>query len=136
MIVVVLGVIGRISGGGDGAKTSQSGVSSSETKEVAIPDIEVSAETYYADYDANEVSADSKYKDKQIKITGTVAGVRKSFGSVYVDLESSNPYLQVYCELKDEADAASVSKGSRISLVGMGGGKPLLPTVDDCVIVR
>ena len=55
---------------------------------------------------------------------------------MYVDLESSNPYLQVYCELKDEADAASVSKGSRISLVGMGGGKPLLPTVDDCVIVR
>lgn len=135
-VVVVLGVIGQLSGGGNGSTSSASAGSATEKKEVATPDLEVTAEAYYADYDANEVAADASYKGKLIQITGTVSGVRKTFGSVYVDLETSNPYLQVYCQLKDEADAASISKGSRISLVGTGGGKPLVPTVDDCVIVK
>lgn len=135
-VMVVLGVIGRLSGGSESAATAEvkNGTTSSSQAPNASAEVEVSSETYFSDYEGNELSADARYKDKLIKITGTVSGVRKTFGTVYVDLETTNQFMQVYCSMKNESDAASVSKGSVISLIGVGGGKTIMPTVDDCVI--
>jgi hypothetical protein len=137
-VVVALGVIGRLSGGDETTVTAEdkSGSASTSPAKMTTPtaDVEVSAETYFSDYEGNELAADAKYKDKVIKITGKVNGVRKTLGTVYIDLESSNQFLQVYCSMKDESEAASVSKGSLVTLIGVGGGKTLTPTVDDCVL--
>lgn len=100
-------------------------------------EIVVSPQVYYDDYDGNEVAADAKYKGKVIELTGEVEDVSKSLGSVYVNIKvPSDPtgLLGIRCELENESDAATISKGSIITLVGEGSGKLMFPRLSDCVI--
>jgi hypothetical protein len=136
-VVVVLIALGR-AGGGKGTESSAASTASetSQASEQAKPEVSVTASDYYDEYESNEVAADNKYKGKLLQITGRVSGVRKTLGSVYIDLESSNPYLFVACEMSDESAAASVSKGSQVTIIGSGAGKVVYPQLEDCQLAK
>ncbi|MBK6290135.1 MAG: hypothetical protein IPF59_00050 [Ignavibacteria bacterium] len=138
--VVVIGIASQ-SGKKDSAtgeataQISTSGSSSTASekpREVAA--IKVSAKEYYEAYDGNEVAADGKFKDKIIEISGEVESVEKTLGTVYVALKGADMFGQVRCALEDESGAASISKGSVVTLVGTGDGKMGFPNVTDCKI--
>lgn len=90
--------------------------------------ISVSAENLYHDYEANEISADMKYKNKTVQITGTIRIIGKSGDSPYINLATGNFTHQVIVFFpKGTYDTllASYSQGSRIEVTGICKGKLL-----------
>ncbi|OJX60034.1 MAG: hypothetical protein BGO89_07775 [Candidatus Kapaibacterium thiocyanatum] len=100
------------------------------------PVLAVTATALYEAYDANEVSADAQYKGKKLEVSGKVKDVEKTFGMIYVNLEGDDMFGQVTCKLENETEAASMTKGQKIVLLGVGDGKAGFPRVTDCRIKK
>lgn len=94
-------------------------------------DMMVDAGTYAADYGANEIAADNKYKGKAFLITGKVESINKDFtGDGYLTLSAAGSLMGVQARLTSEATqaAASISKGALAYLV-CGSGMKIGPMV-------
>lgn len=137
--VIAIGIIAGVSGRGKKESQASSAPGSTERpveaeKPKETPALAVTAIALYEAYDANEVSADAKYKGKKLAVTGEVKDVEKTFGNVYVNLTGNEFLGQVTCKLESEADAAKLTKGQTVTLVGTGDGKTGFPRVVDCVL--
>jgi len=84
--------------------------------------IEVTAQELWADYKANQVAADLKYKDQTLKVTGTVIEIGKGFlDTPYVKLLGGSTYIEslmgVQCmfDRKYEPELAQLTKGQKES---------------------
>ena len=133
LALIALGALSRMGGGG---VTAVSSGSPSIEQEVKKPELVVTATAYFNDYEGNEVAADEKYKGKLIEISGTVAEVRKTIGSYFIDLESPNQFLQIACEMASQDGLASVAQGSTITIIGQGAGKVISPQLHECQIKK
>ena len=85
--------------------------------------IEVRAAQLYAEYKANEIAADQKYKDKMLKVTGVVSTIGKDIlGSPYVVLTGGGEYevWGVQCTFSSayEPQLAKLTKGQQVSVTG------------------
>ncbi len=138
--VVVIGIIGSMAGGKKETASAESpaAVPSAATTEKPKeePVLAVTATALYEAYDANEVSADAQYKGKKLEVSGKVKDVEKTFGMIYVNLEGDDMFGQVTCKLENETEAASMTKGQKIVLLGVGDGKAGFPRVTDCRIKK
>lgn len=95
------------------------------------PAIEVTARALFAEYEANEVAADMKFKGKQLAVTGTVASINKDFkGDVWVGLATENEFMPVHAEGFSPNQVADLKKGQKIKITctgkGMIVGSPML----------
>lgn len=102
-------------------------------RETAMP---VSAATLFADYQANEVSADDSYKGRLLLVSGTVSGIDKDFtGDIVVRFATSNQFMPVDATLRssEKGSAARLSKGSSITLTCKGSGMVIgRPQLSSC----
>lgn len=136
--IVVIAIIGSMAGGKkESAASSVSGstersADAEKTKEA--PPMAVTAKDLHDAYESNEVSADSRYKGKRLAVTGEIDGVDKVLGTVSVNLKADEYFKRVRCKLKNESDAASLTKGQTVTLIGVGDGKTIFPEVEDCVL--
>jgi hypothetical protein len=99
--------------------------------------IQVTATEYDKKYHDNEVAADNIYKDKKVAITGVVESINKDIlDDVYIQLTGGEEIsMGVQCHLTDAQKAATVKKGSEITIVGTGGGMmATIPQLKDGVI--
>ena len=92
--------------------------------------VQVSGATLWADYQANEVAADDKYKGKRLLVSGSVAGIDKSGltgESVILKLATANQFMPISAEMQDEekSKAAKLSKGDSVKLLCSGNGMTL-----------
>lgn len=90
-----------------------------------VETVVISALDLYNAYDSNEVSADQKYRDKQLEVTGKVKDIGKDiFDKIYVTLDVGAGIGSVYISFeKGQDDAiAALSKGQNLTVVGKGGG--------------
>jgi len=101
------------------------------------PSIDVSPYRLYADYHRNEVSADSMYKGRTLKLTGAVESINKNaFDEIYVVLADGNEFSGVQAKLQptEAPKAAQLSRGEEVTLVCKGAtmivGTPML---EDCI---
>lgn len=97
----------------------------------------VSANQIHADYEANEIAADAKYKDKVITVTGTVDSIGKDvMDTMYVTLETSNMFNQVQCFFPDSnaGDLATIAKGNSMRIKGLCEGKFVNVLLKGCTI--
>jgi hypothetical protein len=79
-------------------KTSVRGGDSLLTAEEALRltgiDLKATAEQYDADFAANEIAADQKYKGKKILLTGVIESINKDFkGNAQIILKANNPSI-------------------------------------------
>ena len=94
-----------------------------------------------ADYEANEIAADVKYKDKTIKILGTVGTIGKDvLDTPYVTFRADNPYaivgiVQCMFDTSAESQLANIKKGQSITLKGRVQGKVANILIRDCSII-
>jgi len=147
---IVLGIIGNLAGGGKGSGSgsnatsshsvspsssgSSSDSASSGSSEPAA--ISVSASELTSAYNANEVSADDKYKDKVLSVSGTVDSIGKDITDTpYVTLQASGDFLGVQCMFDDQykGELAKLQKGQHVTLRGTCKGKSLNVLLADCV---
>ena len=85
----------------------------------------ITALDLYNAYDENEVSADLKYRDKQLEVTGKVKDIGKDiFDKIYVTLDVGAVIGSVYLSFEkgQEDKIAGLKKGQSLTVVGKGGG--------------
>lgn len=102
---------------------------------VAPSIIDISAEQLYADYAANEVLADSKYKGQWLHVTGTVVEIGKDIADdPYVTLFGENRYATVHAWFKKSMNGrlSELRKGEQIALTCVGKGRLIGDAIIDC----
>ena len=104
----------------------------------AAPDINVSAEQLRRDYDGNEVSADEKYRNKMLVVTGIVTAVKKDpFGKPYVMLATGSMFESVHARFATDraSDLRSFLRGDKVIMRCVGNNVVLgSPQLKDCVL--
>jgi hypothetical protein len=102
-------------------------------KTVPVP---VTATQLFSDYQANEVSADEKYKGKTLLVSGSVSDIKKDFtDNVIVHLRTANQFMPVDARLEDaeKGKASQLSKGGSVTLRCAGNGMVIgRPQLRDC----
>lgn len=96
-------------------------------------DFEVTSQQIYKEYQDNEVGADAKYKDKRIKVTGTIISFDKSMGVNYCYLGSPGDLIgEVRCAMSADfsKQAGNYQKGQTISVEGKCIGKSFTGVVN------
>lgn len=118
-------------------RTNDSNVTSEERESY---DISVSADMLFRDYHENEVAADNLYKNKRIKITGTIAEIRKDFmDNEIIDLQTDNQFMDIHCEMKkSESDrVVNLRKDSQITLIGKCKGMTIgFVQLENCIFAN
>jgi hypothetical protein len=116
------------------AKRAAKGKAARE-KEVASA-VKIGSVTLAKEYDANEVKADNRYKDKDLIVSGRVVGIEKDFlDNIVVHMKGKNMFLPVQATMKDtEKDrAANLDKGDQVTVFCRGAGAILnAPLLKDC----
>ena len=135
IIVVGIGIAGVSGRKSDSDSSSREGGATQNAGVSALP---VSARQLFDDYDANEVSADRKYKGAILSVTGTVQSIDKDFlDNVVVRLETTNQFMGVNAYLlESEIDSAgALKKGQSVSLTCKGEGRVAgSPVLRECVL--
>ncbi len=102
--------------------------SEQETQQVksSEPESSLTAPQLYADYDANEVAADNRYKGKVVVVNGIVEDIGKDLlDNAYIMLFSGDMMFGVQCFFaeSEEHSFGSLSKGQQVSIKGRVEGK-------------
>lgn len=140
--ILALVIIGSIFGN----KDSTPGTSSSSTTEisspsVAQPDYLVSPQQIVAEYDANEIAADNKYKGKIVRITARVEDIGKDImDSPYITFSDNQQFstrgVQCYFKKSEAAKLADVRKGQQVTIQGKVDGLLMNVFVKDSIFVN
>lgn len=106
----------------------------------------VTAVDLAAAYDANEIAADSRFKDKVFIVTGVVDDIGTDIiGNPYVTLRTKEYgsgsgvwAADVQCIFAEEAKGqlAGLQKGQHVVLKGQVGGKIINIAVENCTLAR
>ncbi len=100
--------------------------------------IKIDAEKLWEEYDNNEVLADSKYKNKQLQVTGIVARIQNDLfdGNPYIVLEgySGATMMGVQCDFDNsyEPRISKLKKGEEITVTGINKGNFINILLKDC----
>jgi hypothetical protein len=137
---VVVALIGFAAAGGNSSSSSQhQAPPPAIPPEAETPPTDVTARALWEAYDANEVSADDKFKGKKLLVAGTINSIDKDFTDhIVVRLAGGkNHYTSVDAFIRDadKEKAAELRKGQDISLLCIGDGKTLRsPILKPCMI--
>lgn len=101
-----------------------------------VPAVPVSAGELFSEYQANEISADDRYKGKVLLVSGTLAGIDKDFlDRPVLRLKTANEFMPVDAKLdeSEKGKAGRLSKGTAVKLRCEGAGSVIgRPQLDDC----
>jgi hypothetical protein len=98
-------------------------------------DVQIDAVTLYNDFAKNETSANTKYLDKIIEVTGKVDDVQNTNGALVITLNADQMMGGISCKMFDSTNN-SLKKGDKIIIKGKCAG--LLSDVNlvDCVLIK
>lgn len=139
ILIVLFIVIG--SSGSDSTSSTTQTTNTTTQREVVPPEpmIKVTASQLAREYNANGVSADAKYKDKRIEISGTIKSIsRDILDDAYVSLAGdSSSFSDVQCMFTkaDEGVLVNLSEGNQIVVQGEVSSMLLNVIVRDCKVI-
>ena len=126
IVIIIFIIIGSLIVQSSGSQTT---TTSSNTVTAPVQSsIKVTANQLMSDYTANEVSADAKYKNNLVQVSGIVDSIGKDIiDTPYITLKAGSEYsisvVQCMFAKSDESALATVSKGEQMTLVGQVTGK-------------
>jgi hypothetical protein len=101
------------------------------------PEMRVSARQLYADYEANGVAADEKYKGKVLQVTGVINDIdRDIMDNIYVTLKGDQYFGDIQCFFAEShlGTASQLSKGQKITVKGLCDGKLMNVMLKGCIV--
>lgn len=139
LIIFIIGILGnantsKLSTEGSTTTTGQTQITKEEEKEVAIT---ITAKELFAQYEANEIQADEKYKNKRLEVSWEISNIGKDIlDNPYIALKTTNAIWSVQCMLADseKSKASQLQKGGQITLEGKNTGKLGNVILRDCKI--
>lgn len=136
-IIFILIIASSGGGGGSTSGTNSSGSNEANTAP-AEQAIVVTAIKLYADYKANEISADNTYKGKLVEVSGTVDNIGKDIlDKPYISLKTDDIIGSVQCMLEDSAvtEASALAEGTKVTMQGRVSGLLGNVIARECVLV-
>jgi hypothetical protein len=108
-------------------------IGSTDTEESVEEDVSsetvaatVTASKLFEDYDANEVSAEEKYKDKVLVVSVTIEDIGKDIAdTMYITLKADDVIGSVQCMFSEEhkSQLADAAKGQQVTVKGKCSGR-------------
>ena len=97
----------------------------------------ISAYQLYNSYEANEVSADNNFKNKNFYVVGRIDNIKKDFlDNIYITLKTSEYLSSVQCYIDDPKRTSELRKGQKVTVYGKCKGLSLLNVLmEDCELV-
>ena len=142
-IIILAIIFGSVSAAQNSTKVngqkSSSAQSNQNTAVQQTPAMQVTATQLAADYKANQVAADAKYKGKVIEVSGTIDTIGEDImNNPYVSLDDGDIITSVQCSFNqsDQAQLASLQKGAQINLEGTVQGDVVEVSLNNCSIVK
>lgn len=136
LLFVIIGVSGSSSSPSSGGTTATNSANSQPVEAIKVTAAELSA-----DYKANEVAADAKYKGRLVEVSGIVDTIGKDILDTPYIAFAAGQYdiidrVQCMFSKSDEPVLAAVAKGQRITLRGTVSGKLGNILVQGCAIAN
>lgn len=121
-------------------KATQADTAKQSEPQKATPQVTVTAVALSKDYSDNEVSADAKYKDKLIEVSGKIVSISNgTFDNEMVVKLSDGQYdiagAMCYMKPSEYDKVVAFKKGQQVTLIGTGKSSTIgSPMLKDCVI--
>ncbi len=138
LLAIIVVIVIASSGGGSGSSGTNSSGSNQANTAPAEQAITVTATKLYADYKANEISADNTYKGKLVEVSGTVDNIGKDIlDKPYISLKTGEIIGSVQCMLDDDAiaEAGALAEGTKVTMQGRVNGLLGNVLVKNCTLV-
>ena len=154
--LVIIGVLGSITGGNSNNKISDSkqtsvSIENSDSKQTSVsnensnkkqmePELSISATELINAYKENEVKADKIYKGKIVEVSGIVDGIDSGISdNAIVRLSDGDEFSfdDVFCYIDDENQdkACELKKEQNVTIVGIASGEIAgTPCIKECKI--
>jgi len=135
--LVAIIVLGLLFGGGDDKPNTQTTNNEPETQEVQVVDVDT--ESFVAEFDKNQLAAETKYEDTYIRATGYVGNISEDIlGSYYIILNptSEEHYFgtSIQCYFEDKEALTAIENGQEVTVVGRVDSQSMNVLVKDCVL--
>jgi hypothetical protein len=93
-----------------------------------LPPVEVSSDRLQADYAANEIAADQRYRGRPLRVTGAVRAIRYMSNSPYMELWTTNEFASVdaWFDPAWTNDLARINAGDHVAVRCVGGGMAMM----------
>ena len=147
-IIIIIIVIGAIKASGSSSideNTSDSISSPAETEQVEeqMSYEEVDMVAFISEFDNNQLAAEDKYKDKNIKLTAKISNISEDImGNPFLSLEPINGgdyYMgtHIQCIFEDKSSLMNVANGQVVTVQGVASEQTLgIIGIDNCQIVE
>lgn len=123
-------------GSGTGASRTSQTIAEAPAEEI----ISISSNQLFAEYDANDIAADKKYKGQILEVSGSVGDIsRDILNNIYVTLKTGQFELfSVQCFFADDFEdrAAELRQGQYLRIRGRCDGKFGNVILKDCIIAQ
>lgn len=97
--------------------------------------LQITATMLVKEYQANEQTANTKYLDKAIEVSGNISDIKTNQeGKTTIMLETEDAFTGVFCTLKDAASGLTI--GSSITLKGICSGMLSDVRIKDAIVVN
>ena len=99
---------------------------------------EITSTKLVADFNANEDSANKKYMDKVIAVSGKISDITVDSSKATVILESGDPMAAVTCSFYDDeaSKVKQLQKGASVTIKGNCTGKLMDVVLNKCSITK
>lgn len=136
VVIILVGIFGGSSDNTTNTNDSTTTSTTAQTEEV----MEVDYKVLYEEYMANPINADSKYKGKILKLTGTVGTIDREIDQrtyITFDIDFLKD-VRITFKKDQESKVAQLKKGQTVTIKGKCTGTLLSTTValDDCEIIE
>ena len=131
IVLIVVLVIGAIGGGIVYKKLHEK----APTGATAKVDVTMTAEQLAKEFATDEKTANTKYLNKNIEVSGVVTETNKNQdGGLMVMLETGDPINVVQCTM--DSSAAVVNKGDKVTIKGICSGNNMGVCLTGCAIKK
>lgn len=135
--VVVLIVIGMISGAGKSGSGQKSGsTGTTQEKQVQEP-TSIKAQELADDFDSNQVAAENKWKGKLVQFSAEITNITDTGLSFSKVASKQFSMAQISCRVTDKQQLLSLKNGQTVTVKGVVGGQTIgVIDVSDCSVVK
>ncbi len=137
LILFVIGIVGAIAGSGGSEKGTGQSTSQTTSAEVKPVELKITARELADDFDANQVAAENKWKDKLVEFSATISNITDSGLSFYNVASKEFSGTQISCRVVNKQQLLSLKNGQTITVRGVVGSQTIgVIDVSDCEIVQ